>query len=73
MTQPHTPDNPMYPDVEVQLTGRDGNAFAIIGAVSRALRREVDADAATRFTTAAMEQGSYEELLTFVQSTVNVS
>ena len=28
-----------YPEVEVQLSGQDGNAFAIMGAVSSALRR----------------------------------
>lgn len=28
-----------YPDIEVQLTGTDGNAFAIIGKVAKALRR----------------------------------
>jgi hypothetical protein len=28
-----------YPDIEVQLTGEDGNAFFIIGRVSQALRR----------------------------------
>lgn len=28
-----------YPDIEVQLTGNDGNAFAIMGTVSQALRR----------------------------------
>ena len=28
-----------YPDIEVQLTGRDGNAFAIMGAVTGALRK----------------------------------
>lgn len=31
--------NTKYPDIEVQLTGNDGNAFAIMGAVSSALRR----------------------------------
>lgn len=29
---------PIYPDIEVQLTGQDGNAFAIIGRVSKALK-----------------------------------
>ena len=29
---------PKYPTVVVQLTGEDGNAFAIMGAVARALR-----------------------------------
>ena len=27
-----------YPEIEVQLSGQDGNAFAIMGAVSKALR-----------------------------------
>lgn len=30
---------PRYPDIEVQLSGGDGNAFFILGAVSKALRR----------------------------------
>lgn len=28
-----------YPEIEVRLVGEDGNAFAIIGRVSKALRR----------------------------------
>ena len=28
-----------YPEIEVQLSGEDGNAFAILGTVSTALRR----------------------------------
>ncbi len=28
-----------YPEIEVQLTGTDGNAFAIMGAVTSALRK----------------------------------
>jgi hypothetical protein len=31
-----------YPDVEVELVGGDGNAFAILGAVRKALRRALD-------------------------------
>lgn len=34
-----SPSEPKYPDVHVQLTGQDGNAFNIIGLVQRALRR----------------------------------
>jgi hypothetical protein len=30
---------PKYPGIEVQLTGRDGNAFGILGNVSKAMRR----------------------------------
>jgi GrpB-like predicted nucleotidyltransferase (UPF0157 family) len=32
-----------YPDIEVQLTGNDGNAFAVMGAVQRAMRRHPEA------------------------------
>lgn len=28
---------PKYPDIKVRLTGKDGNAFAVMGAVARAL------------------------------------
>ena len=28
-----------YPEIQVQLTGTDGNAFAIMGAVQKALRK----------------------------------
>lgn len=31
-----------YPDVEVELIGGDGNAFAVLGAVRKALRRALD-------------------------------
>ena len=30
---------PKYPDIAVQLTGTDGNAFAVLGTVLAALRR----------------------------------
>jgi hypothetical protein len=30
---------PKYPEVEVQLTGHDGNAFAIMGRVAGALKK----------------------------------
>ena len=31
--------NVKYPQVQIQLTGGDGNAFAILGKVQRAMRR----------------------------------
>ena len=36
---PEESDQPRYPDIQVQLTGQDGNAFAILGLTTRALRR----------------------------------
>jgi hypothetical protein len=68
-----TPARPTHPDVHVQLTGRDGNAYAIIATVARALRREVGPDAATAFTTAAFACSSYDDLLCLAMTTVDVS
>jgi hypothetical protein len=31
--------SPKFPNVQVQLTGQDGNAFAILGKVKSAMRR----------------------------------
>lgn len=43
-----------HPEVEVQLIGEDGNAFAILGQVTRALREaEVPADEIESFTAEA--------------------
>jgi hypothetical protein len=62
-----------YPDIHVRLTGTDGNAFAIIGAVSRALRRAGHVQAAEEFPVRAMECESYDELILLAMTTVKVS
>ncbi|MCK5550777.1 MAG: hypothetical protein KAI41_09610 [Hyphomicrobiaceae bacterium] len=60
-------------DVEVAMTGEDGNAFAIIGRVTKALKAAgVDADARKAFTDKAMA-GDYDHLLRVVMETVNVT
>lgn len=59
-------------DITVKLTGEDGNAFAIIGAVASALRRQVGVAASLDYTSAAMDCGSYDELLVLTMSTVHV-
>jgi hypothetical protein len=62
-----------YPEVEVNLIGEDGNAFAILGRVSNALKRagvaknECDA----YFTEATA--GDYDHLLRTTMSWVSVS
>lgn len=62
MTNP-TPTAPKFPDVSVALVGEDGNAFAIIGRVSRALRGAgADRDAIAEFRREAMS-GDYDHLL----------
>jgi hypothetical protein len=61
-----------YPDVSVQLVGKDGNAFTIIGEVNRALRRAGHVDALETFMAEATAAGSYDEFLRVVMKTVNV-
>lgn len=62
-----------YPDIHVQLTGRDGNAFAVLGAVKTALKRggapQADIDAFFEEATA----GDYNHLLATAMAWVDVS
>lgn len=68
-----TPAGPKYPDVAVQLTGGDGNAFAIVGAVRKAIRRAHGEEAAKAYADEAMESESYDALLQHAMRTVRVS
>ncbi len=62
-----------YPDVEVQLTGEDGNAFFIIGRVSKALKRAgATAEQVKEFTTDAMS-GDYDHVLQTCMKWVSIS
>jgi hypothetical protein len=60
---PEESDQPRYPEVQVQLTGQDGNAFAILGRTAAALRaagvptEEIDA------YFAEATSGDYDHLL----------
>jgi len=79
-------DEPKFPDVVVQLSGRDGNTGAIMARVSdalkeyrRALSPEDDADerkriddGITEFRNAVFDCGSYDEVLQLVMRTVEV-
>ncbi len=62
-----------YPDVKVQLSGEDGNVFAVIGRVSKALKRAGLRNEAEEFTKTAIESGSYDAVLRFCMDTVDVS
>lgn len=67
-------ENVRYPNVEVDLIGGDGNAFAIIGSVTRALRRAgVPQQEITEFSQTCMQQESYDHLLNYVMQTVVVN
>ena len=62
-----------YPDIEVQLSGQDGNAFMIIGLVRKALRRgDVPQDEIDKYTEEATS-GDYDHLLQTSMKWVNIS
>ena len=61
-TRPMTEMKTRFPEIEVQLTGEDGNAFAILGWVAAALRRAGHSDAAIEFLHEA-KSGDYDHLL----------
>lgn len=67
-----TVDRPWYPDIEVRLSGKDGNAFAIMGEVARGLQnggvptKEID-----RYREESMS-GDYDNLLQTAMKWVTV-
>ena len=63
-----------YPKIKVRLTGKDGNAFAIMGFVVEGLRKgKVPASEISAFRKEAMSAGSYSGLLCVCMDWVNVS
>lgn len=60
-----------YPNVTVQLTGRDGNAFTILGLVKNALKKEAGQEVADAYFDEATE-GDYNDLLATTMKWVNV-
>jgi hypothetical protein len=64
---------PKYPKIKVKLVGTDGNAFAVLGAVKKALRlAKVPQAEQDAFTTDAMS-GDYDHLLATCLKWVKVS
>ncbi len=59
-------------DIEVELVGHDGNAFAIIGKVSKALQRGGHRDLVDSFQEEATS-GDYDHLLLTAMDYVEVS
>tara|TARA_R110000822_G_scaffold55758_1_gene141405 strand:- start:99 stop:287 length:189 start_codon:yes stop_codon:yes gene_type:complete len=57
-----------FPNIEVELTGSDGNAFSVIGKVKRALPPEVREEFATEATS-----GDYDNVLATAMRWVSVS
>lgn len=66
-------DEVRYPDITVQLTGEDGNAFAIIGRVKAALKKNnVPPEAIKEFFADATSSDGYDDLLVKCMRWVNV-
>ena len=62
-----------YPEIEVSLIGRDGNAFAIMGAVEKALRKGgISQDEISTYLKESMS-GDYDNLLRTARSWVSVA
>jgi len=64
---------PRHPEVRVQLTGRDGNAFAILGAVQGALKKAGVDKAERDAFFAEATAGDYDHLLRTAMRWVEVS
>lgn len=63
---------PKYPDVEVQLSGEDGNAFMMIGRTRRALKRHgVGDEEIEQFSTEATS-GDYDNVIATIGRWVTV-
>jgi len=64
--------DPRYPNIAVQLPGQDGNAFALIGKIARALRGAgIAADEVKEFRTECMS-GDYDQVLQICMKWVDV-
>lgn len=55
--------DPKYPDITVQLSGEDGNAYAIMGAVRQALRRAGVSEEEQKAYQEESMSGDYDNLL----------
>ena len=63
---------PKYPNVTVQLTGNDGNAFVILGSCINAMRRaKISQEERDAFQKEATS-GNYDDLLVTCMNWLNV-
>ena len=62
---------PRFPEIEVELSGHDGNAMSVMSRVTKALRRDGHADLVGEFMGEAMS-GDYDNVLATCQRWVSV-
>lgn len=62
-----------FPEVEVKLIGEDGNAYAIMAAVQKAMRKaEIPQHEIDSYLNKSLNSKSYDELLQVALKTVTV-
>ena len=61
-----------YPEIKARLTGRDGNAFSILGRVKKALKRGGVDEAEIKKFMAEATNGDYSHLLATCMKWVDV-
>lgn len=64
---------PKFPNIEVQLTGQDGNAFMILGLVQKAMRQGGCSAEDIKTYHDDATSGDYDHLLRTTMQTVEVS
>jgi hypothetical protein len=62
-----------FPEIEVQLSGEDGNAYAIMGEVKRAMERAGCSKEDVAKYLSESQSGDYDHLLQTAMETVTVS
>lgn len=62
-----------YPNITVELIGNDGNAFAVLGAVSKALRENKVSKEEIDAFVASATSGDYNDLLQTCMEWVDVA
>lgn len=63
---------PKFPNVSVDFSGQDGNAFMVMGAVTKAMRRAGCSEHDVSEYRKAATSGDYDNLLRVTMETVNV-
>ena len=62
-----------YPDVTVQLTGKNGNVYNLLGIVAGGMRKSgLSIKDKEDFIEEATSSGSYDEVIQLIMRTVNV-
>ncbi len=65
--------DPHFPNIDVRLSGSDGNAFMVMGKVGGAMRRAGVADSEIKRFYAEATSGDYNHLLRTCMAWVNVT